>query len=170
MTTAKNYLTAQVLVTLLVLTKTTIAQEHTIIALSHSDHTVYEVDAASGKILNQFKAEHEPHEGVVSRDGKTVYVSLPEAGYVVVLDATDWAPSPESLYSAIELRKILRNSLRKLRPALRVVFVLRDMEGQSITQTSGILNLTTNAVKTRLSRARLQLREELTLYFKQQNT
>jgi YVTN family beta-propeller protein len=88
MTTAKIYLTAQVLVTLLVLTKTTIAQEHTIIALSHSDHTVYEVDAASGKILNQFKAEHEPHEGVVSRDGKTVYVSLPEAGYVVVLDAT----------------------------------------------------------------------------------
>ena len=64
------------------------AQEHTIIALSHSDHTVYEVDPNSGKILSQFKAEHEPHEGAVSPDGKTVYASIPSAGHVVVLDAT----------------------------------------------------------------------------------
>src|SRR5215813_15461910 len=88
MTKPRVYLTAQVLLALLVLTQTTIAQEHTIIALSHSDHTVYEVDPVSGKILNQFKAEHEPHEGVVSPDGKTIYASIPSAGHVVVLDAT----------------------------------------------------------------------------------
>lgn len=87
----------------------------------------------------------------------------------VLVDVSDWATSPESLYSRVEFRRILRKTLRKLRPALRVVFVLRDIEGHSIVETSGILNLTTTAVKTRLSRARLQLREELTPYFKKQS-
>lgn len=81
------------------------------------------------------------------------------------VDVTDWAPSPESLYGATELREILTNCLRKLSPALSVVFVLRDVEGYSISETSGILNLTANAVKSRLSRARLQLREDLSRYF-----
>ena len=78
----------------------------------------------------------------------------------------DWAPSPESLYSATEFRQILEKSLQKLQPTLRVVFFLRDIEGHSISETSGILNLTDTTVKTRLSRARLQLREELTRYFR----
>ena len=82
------------------------------------------------------------------------------------LDLTDWATNPESLYSAAELKQILVTCLQKLQPTLRVVFVLRDIEGHSISETSGILNLTATAVKTRLSRARLQLREELTRYFK----
>ena len=80
-------------------------------------------------------------------------------------DLTDWATNPESLYRANELRQILENCLRKLQPRLRVVF-LRDVEGHSISETSGILNLTTTCVQTRLSRARLQLRQELTRYFK----
>jgi RNA polymerase sigma-70 factor (ECF subfamily) len=82
------------------------------------------------------------------------------------LDLTDWAANPESLYSATELRQILENCLQKLQPRLRVVFVLRDIDGHSISETSGILDLTATAVKTRLSRARLLLREELTRYFK----
>jgi RNA polymerase sigma-70 factor (ECF subfamily) len=52
-----------------------------------------------------------------------------------------------------------------LQSGLRVVFILRDIEGHSIRDTSGILKLTPAAVKTRLSRARLQLREELSPYF-----
>lgn len=82
------------------------------------------------------------------------------------LDLTDWAANPESLYSAEEVRQILVNCLQKLHPRLRVVFFLRDIEGHSICETSGILNLTATAVKTRLSRARLRLRQELTRYFK----
>jgi RNA polymerase sigma-70 factor (ECF subfamily) len=82
------------------------------------------------------------------------------------LDLTDWATNPESLYSAAELKQILGTCLQKLQPTLRVVFFLRDLEGHSISETSGILNLTATAVRTRLSRARLQLRQELTRYFK----
>jgi len=81
-------------------------------------------------------------------------------------DLTDWRGNPESLYGATEIRQILESCLQKLQPGLRMVFILRDIEGHSITETSGILNLTATAVKTRLSRARLLLREELTRYFK----
>lgn len=64
------------------------AQPHTIVALSHSDHTAYEVDPASGKILQQFTALEQPHEGVASADGKTFYAAIPNGPHVVVLDAT----------------------------------------------------------------------------------
>jgi len=78
----------------------------------------------------------------------------------------DWAPNPEMLYRASEFREILITSLQRLSPALKVVFVLRDIEEHSLRETSEILNLTETAVKTRLSRARLQLREDLSKYFK----
>jgi len=82
------------------------------------------------------------------------------------LDVADWSPNPGALYRASELHEILINSLQRLSPALRIVFVLRDIEEYSINETCEILNLTATAVKTRLSRARLQLREELSMYFK----
>jgi RNA polymerase sigma-70 factor (ECF subfamily) len=84
-----------------------------------------------------------------------------------LFDVADWTPNPEMLYRASEFREILITSLQRLSPALKVVFVLRDIEEHSLRETSEILNLTETAVKTRLSRARLQLREELSKYFKQ---
>lgn len=63
-----------------------LAQPHTLVALSHRDHTAYELDPASGKILNTFKALDQPHEGVASPDGKTLYVAVPNGPHVVVLD------------------------------------------------------------------------------------
>ncbi len=82
------------------------------------------------------------------------------------MEVVNWAPSPESIYNAAEFRHILKKALEKLRPALRVVFVLRDIEEHSILETCGILDLTPTAVKARLFRARLQLREELSQYFR----
>jgi RNA polymerase sigma-70 factor (ECF subfamily) len=81
-------------------------------------------------------------------------------------DVADWAPNPEAQYRASELREILISTLQRLTPALKIVFVLRDMEEYSISETSEILNLSVTAVKTRLSRARLQLREELSRHFR----
>jgi len=68
---------------------------------------------------------------------------------------SDWRPNPEQLYGQVELRQILRTGLSRLRPTLRVVFVLRDIEGHTITETAGMLNLNSNVVKVRLHRARL---------------
>jgi len=77
----------------------------------------------------------------------------------------DWAPNPEQLYWATELRDILLNTLNGLRPLLRTVFVLRDIEGLSTVQTAQVLNVSHSAVKARLWRARLELRERLNKYF-----
>src|SRR2546426_11605170 len=81
------------------------------------------------------------------------------------IDVADWAPNPEELYRAAELREILRKTLQELGPGLRVVFVLRDIEGLSLEQTAEALDLSLSAVKARSWRARLQLRERLSKYF-----
>ena len=78
------------------------------------------------------------------------------------------APDPEQLYRTSELRDILIKALRELRPILRTVFVLRDIEGLSIAQTAEVLNLSHSAVKARLWRGRLQLRECLNRYFRKE--
>ncbi len=81
------------------------------------------------------------------------------------IEVIDWAPNPEQLYWASELRSILTKTLEQLRPILRAVFVLRDIEGLSIHQTAEVLNISQGAVKARLWRVRLQLRESLNKYF-----
>jgi RNA polymerase sigma-70 factor (ECF subfamily) len=83
------------------------------------------------------------------------------------IDVADWAPNPEELYRATELQEILRRTLHELGPSLRVVFVLRDIEGLSLEQAAKALGLSVAAVKARSWRARLQLRERLSKYFHQ---
>lgn len=86
-------------------------------------------------------------------------------GDILPREVADWAPNPEQHYWASELREILHKALSEMRPLLRTVFVLRDIEGMSIDQTADALDLTQVAVKARLSRARLHLRESLSRYF-----
>ncbi len=81
------------------------------------------------------------------------------------LEVADWAPNPEQVYGAFELRNILRSQLQQLLPSLRVAFILRDIEGLSSEETAEVLDTTVDAVKTRLWRARLKLRQLLTRYF-----
>jgi len=57
--------------------------------------------------------------------------------------------------------------LEELRPISRTVFILRDIEGLTIDQTAVALNLSQTAVKARLWRVRLQLREALSKHFGQ---
>jgi RNA polymerase sigma-70 factor (ECF subfamily) len=87
---------------------------------------------------------------------------------VLPREVIDWAPNAEELYSASELRQILIKTIDELPPILRVVFVLQDLEGLSTDQTAEVLNLSQSAVKSRLWRARLQLREQLNKYFSKQ--
>lgn len=81
------------------------------------------------------------------------------------LEVVDWAPNPEQLYAATELRNILRSQLQELPPSLKIAFVLRDIEGLSSEETARVLQLSVDAVKARLWRARLKLRHLLTSYF-----
>jgi RNA polymerase sigma-70 factor (ECF subfamily) len=82
------------------------------------------------------------------------------------LDFSDWRPNPEELYKTSELRELLTEALQELSPALRVVFVLHDVEGHSLRETAEAMGVSLPAVKTRSMRARLQLRERLSTHFK----
>ncbi len=79
----------------------------------------------------------------------------------------DWNLTPEQLQQNSEAAEVLQKAILKLPMKYRVVFFLRDMEDQSTEQTAEVLGLTETAVKVRLHRARLALREALTDYFQE---
>ncbi|MCW5980135.1 MAG: RNA polymerase sigma factor [Bryobacteraceae bacterium] len=84
----------------------------------------------------------------------------------MVREIAVWDDDPEQRYSQEELKAILQDAVQNLRPAFRTVFVLRDIEELSTEETARLLDLSIPAVKSRLLRARLQLRERLTRLFK----
>ena len=80
-------------------------------------------------------------------------------------EVADWSPNPEQMYNQAELRDILTRTIQGLPAGFRTVFVLRDVEGLSTEETADALELSIPAVKSRLLRARLQLRERLNRFF-----
>lgn len=82
-------------------------------------------------------------------------------------DFAEWRPNPEQIFSQSELGDILRKTIAGLPPGFRTVFTLRDIESLSTEETADALGLSIPAVKSRLLRARLQLRERLSRYFRQ---
>ena len=84
----------------------------------------------------------------------------------IVREIAAWDENPEQRFSREELGGILDTAVESLEPPYRSVFVLRDIEELSTEETADALGLSIPAVKSRLLRARLQLREKLTRYFK----
>ena len=77
----------------------------------------------------------------------------------------DWSVLPEKELLSGESKKAIEAAVKKLPESLRMVFILRDVEDLSIKETAEILNLTEVNVKTRLLRARMALREQLSSYY-----
>jgi RNA polymerase sigma-70 factor (ECF subfamily) len=90
----------------------------------------------------------EPQEG---------YDTVPHPEFIA-----DWKNSPEALVQQNETRRLIDEALARLDEKHRLVFILRDVEGLSVKETSDALGLSEANVKVRLLRARLQLREQLT--------
>jgi RNA polymerase sigma-70 factor (ECF subfamily) len=78
----------------------------------------------------------------------------------------DWGPSPEQRYAQEEMHEILGKVIDQLEPDYRVVFVLRDIEELSTEETAAAVGISEAAVKSRLLRARLKLRQKLDRYFR----
>jgi len=99
---------------------------------------------------------------------KTVWLDEPvDTGEdAIAREIAVWEDNPEQRYSKEELHDILDKAVNGLAPPYRTVFVLRDMEGLSTEETAEALELSVPAVKSRLLRARLQLRDKLTAFFK----
>ncbi|HSB65853.1 MAG TPA: sigma-70 family RNA polymerase sigma factor [Anaerolineales bacterium] len=99
---------------------------------------------------------------------ETVSIDEPvetEEGEQEPIQIIDWCCLPENELLSEETRAKLDTAVQKLPERLRVVFLLRDINDLSTHETAEILGLSDTAVKTRLSRARLRLREELSAYF-----
>jgi len=88
-----------------------------------------------------------------------------DEGEIGPVQIVDWCCLPEQELLTTETRQLIDEATSHLSPALRVVFLLRDVEGLSTQETAEALDLSEEAVKTRLSRARMRLREELSEHY-----
>jgi len=91
-----------------------------------------------------------------------------EDGDLVPRQFFDFCCLPEEDFLRDEAREELQRAIAELPPTLRSVFVLRDIEGLSTEEAAHALDLSVSAVKSRLMRARLKLRERLSRYFAQE--
>jgi RNA polymerase sigma-70 factor (ECF subfamily) len=84
---------------------------------------------------------------------------------VVPRQLFDWCCLPEEDFTSDEARTELEQAIHELPESLKTVFLMRELEGFSTADTAAALDLSEGAVKVRLHRARLWLRERLTPYF-----
>src|SRR4030095_836683 len=71
----------------------------------------------------------------------------------------DWGPNPEQKFAQTEIGNVLNEFIERLEPENRIVLMLRDVEELSTEETAKVLGISISAVKSRLLRARLRLRE-----------
>jgi RNA polymerase sigma-70 factor (ECF subfamily) len=104
-------------------------------------------------------------------ESKHAYTSIEDEDAVIdEKKFTDWRVAPDKVAEDKELKKLLDDSIEKLHPDYRVVFLLRDVEGFSTEETAEMCNLSVPAVKSRLHRARAFLRKELNEKFNYEKT
>lgn len=77
----------------------------------------------------------------------------------------DWRDLPSDIVEQKEVREAIWKALGELPDIYRVVFVLRDVQHLDVAETAQVLGIGESAVKTRLHRARLMMRESLTPMF-----
>jgi RNA polymerase sigma-70 factor (ECF subfamily) len=105
------------------------------------------------------------------KDRRHLYESLDEGrcsedGDYVPKDLADWREIPSEALEQKELREALIKALNSLPEKYRTVFVLRDVQKLSIAETVQALGISEASVKTRLSRARLKMRDTLATSFR----
>lgn len=81
------------------------------------------------------------------------------------INIADWSPGPVEQLLSQETRHMMEEAIHSLPPEFRQVFVLRDVEELSNAEVAEILDLSVAAVKSRLHRARLKVRDRLAAYF-----
>jgi len=88
-----------------------------------------------------------------------------DSGDILPRQIIDWCCLPEKELMSSESRKHIQQAIQKLSDANRAAFLLRDVEGLSTREAAKALDITESALKVRLMRARMQLREDLTSFF-----
>ena len=111
------------------------------------------VNEALGRIRHRQRFPVGPLEFAAGDEESVSELQIPSPG-----------ATPEELCREGELQRALARAVKRLRPRLRAVFILRDMEGMSAQETADILHITVGTVKARLFRARQRLRQMLLPY------
>lgn len=83
---------------------------------------------------------------------------------------TDWSQAPETVFASAEAESQLEQCIYSLPESLRVPFILRELESLSTVEAAAVMGIKEGAVKVRLHRARLLLRECLSAYFSERLT
>jgi RNA polymerase sigma-70 factor (ECF subfamily) len=104
------------------------------------------------------------------KDRRHLYESIEQGqqndeGDYIPREFADWREIPSQALERRELREALKNALESLPEKYRTILILRDVNHLSITETAQVLGLSEANVKTRLSRARLQMRDVLATGF-----
>jgi RNA polymerase sigma-70 factor (ECF subfamily) len=82
-------------------------------------------------------------------------------GHVIPKRYEPWRSNPEELYGKQEIHRIVEEAIQSLPDIYREAFVLRDVEGLTAEEAADVLGITVPALKSRLLRARLSMREIL---------
>jgi RNA polymerase sigma-70 factor, ECF subfamily len=93
------------------------------------------------------------------------YVSYDENGTLRGVEIRDWSDRPDEVLLNKEEMEIIEKAVNELPMPYRAVFHLRDVEGLTDYETAKVLGLSVSAVKNRIHRARLFLRDKLSDYF-----
>ena len=100
------------------------------------------------------------------KDRRALYDSIDEgyqdeSGDYSPIDYADWREIPSEALAKKELKDALSHAIASLKPMYREVFILRDVQGLNIRETAEALGINEALVRTRLLRARLQMRDAL---------
>ncbi|MEK7330928.1 MAG: sigma-70 family RNA polymerase sigma factor [Candidatus Eisenbacteria bacterium] len=129
---------------------------------SESTFSTWLYRVATNASLMKYRKRRDDH---VSLEQSQSYQSDPEP-----LAIPDWSRQPlEELLDA-ETRQVMEEGLRRLPEELRTIFILRDEDGHSNAEVAEMLDLSVAAVKSRLHRARIALRDRLDRYFQDRMT
>jgi RNA polymerase sigma-70 factor, ECF subfamily len=88
-----------------------------------------------------------------------------ERGHIAIGDGFDWSRRADDRVADAELRKAIEDAVAKLPPEYRAVFLLKDTEGLSYEEIAEAVGASVPAVKSRLHRARLALRQDIDKFF-----
>jgi RNA polymerase sigma-70 factor (ECF subfamily) len=142
-----------------------------------AEHTMQETFLSMVKNIGQFSGQSKlstwlyrvvaNHCLMLARtESKTGFTSFDDEDALIDESSiADWKVTPDRVTENNELKAILDESIQKLEPEYRIVFLLRDVEGLSTEETAKIVELSVPAVKSRLHRARAFLRNELNKRF-----
>jgi len=103
-----------------------------------------------------------------NRNGNTIQFDKEiktDEGDDIPRQIVDWCCLPEKELMSSEAHQYIRDAIKTLSNANRAAFLLRDVEGLSTKEAAETLEISESALKVRLMRARMQLREELTDFF-----